>query len=120
MANLGLQTPGRGSLTRTRCSSPGTGDSTVLIRVKLDPPEAGKGSFSLVLFEVRPNRGDSIVSQPAFGVDTFRVERSGLYRLWVRQIGYSPLRDTLRAQRGAAWCPTAHLVLDTLRLRSWP
>ena len=89
-----------------------------MMRVKLDPPEAGKGGgFSLVLFEVRSTGGDSLVANPAFGVDTFRVTRSGLYRLWVRQIGYRPLRDTLRVRRGEVWCPTAKLLRDTLRLK---
>ena len=120
VASLGLQTQGRSSLMRRRCATPGTGDSTGVIRVRLEPPQAGKGSFSLVLFQIHANGGDSLVSDPAFGVDTLRVSRSGLYRLWVRQIGYSPLRDTLRIQSGEAWCPTALLVRDTRKLKSWP
>ena len=120
MASLGQQTQERSSLIRRRCAIRRTGDSTGVIRVRLEPPQAGKGSFSLVLFQILPNGRDSLVSDPAFGVDTFRVASSGLYRLWVRQIGYSPLRDTLRIQSGEVWCPTAHLVPDTLKLKSWP
>ena len=120
VASLGLQAPVQNSLTRRRCSSPSTGDSTGVIRVKLDPPEAGRGSFSIVLFEVRSTGGDSLVSDPAFGTDTFRITRSGLYRLWVRQIGYRAVRDTLRVRRGEAWCPTVHLVRDAMILKSSP
>jgi len=107
----------RSYLTPARCRNPLTHDSSSSIRVILDPPKAGGSSLGLRLFRVT-SRGDSSVASPALGTDSLHVRLPGLYRLWVQQIGYYPIRDTLRIESGESWCPVAHMVRDTLQLKS--
>jgi len=102
-------------LTRARCRNPLTNDSTSSIRIVMDPAKAGGSLLGLRLFRVT-SRGDSSVAWPALGTDSLRVRVPGLYRLWVQQIGYYPIRDTLRIGAGESWCPVAHMVRDTVRL----
>ena len=106
----------RSRLVAARCPNPFTGDSTASIRVALDPPEARRGALSLTLHQLRSNQPDSLIANPAYGVDTITGLPLGLYRLWVRQIGYSHPQDTLRIGRGEAWCVVAHMVRDTIHL----
>ena len=94
-----------------------TGDSTAAIRVIVDPPEAHTSSLSLVLYRVRRDGSASLFREPPFGVDSLPNLPSGLYRLRVRQIGYSPPQDTIRIERGEAWCVVAHFVRDTIQLK---
>ncbi len=105
----------RSYLTRARCGNPLTHDSISSIRIIMDPAKAGGSSLGLKLFRVT-SRGDSSVAWPALGTDSLRVRVPGLYRLWVQQIGYHPIRDTLRIGAGESWCPAAHMVRDTVRL----
>ena len=105
----------RSYLTRARCGNPLTHDSSSSIRIIMDPAKAGGSSLGLKLFRVT-SRGDSSVASPALGTDSLRVRVPGLYRLWVQQIGYHPIRDTLRIEAGESWCPVAHMVRDTVQL----
>ncbi len=108
----------RSRLSASRCSPPSTGDSSASIRVILDPPEAHTSSLSLVARQLRHDGSDSATIQPPFGVDSLTRLAPGLYRLWVRQIGYYHPRDTVRVGRGESWCVVAHMVRDTVQLRS--
>ncbi len=110
----------RSRLSPRLCSPPSTGDSSASIRLILDPPEARTRSLSLVAARLRHDGGDSVRVQPPFGVDSLLGLGPGLYRLWVRQIGYYHPRDTLRVARGESWCVVAHMVRDTVQLRSSP
>ena len=105
----------RSYLTRVRCKSPLMRDSSAIIRVKMDPPDARNSTLGLKLFRVRSS-GDSSVASPALGTDSLRVPAPGLYRVWVQQIGYWAIRDTLRIGAGEAWCPVAHMVRNPLEL----
>ena len=99
----------RSYLTRVRCKDPRTQDSSAIIRVTMDPPDALNSSLGLRLFQVQSGR-DSSVASPVLGTDSLLVPGPGLYRIWVQQIGYWAIRDTLRIGAGEAWCPVAHMV----------
>ncbi len=86
------------------------------IRVILDPPEAHGPSLGLMLLQVDAGGLDSLVAHPAYGVDSIPNIAPGVYRLWVRQIGYFAGTVMIRVEPGEAWCITAHMVRDTLKL----
>src|SRR5881628_2734364 len=94
----------RSRLSPKRCSVPSTGDSSASIRMILDSPAGHASSLSLVATLLRHDGADSLVVQPPMGVDSLPTLTPGLYRLWVRLIGYYHPRDTLRVGRGEAWC----------------
>jgi hypothetical protein len=96
----------------TRASQANVGS----IRVIFDPPQAHGPSLSLMLLQVNAGGLDSLVAHPAYGVDSIPNIAPGVYRLWVRQIGYSAGTVTIRLEPGEAWCIRAHMVRDTLRL----
>jgi hypothetical protein len=109
---------GHSTLTRDRCTPPTSGDSAALIRVSLDPPSARSPALSLALQRIALGDSGRRYIQPPLGVDTVRNIPPGLYLLSVRLIGYWPPRDTIRLGPGEAWCFTAHLVRDTIELKS--
>jgi len=110
-------TQDRGRLIVSRCANQHTGDSTTSIRVTLARSEDRIAPLNLVLSGVRRDGSDSLV---AIGVDSVVGVRRGFYRLWVRQIGYYHLRDTLRLEAGEAWCLTAHMIPEPIRLDRLP
>ena len=108
--------PNQSVLVPGKCARATTGDSTALIRVLVEPKQAQNSSLSLLLAAITPGRPDSEVARPALGIDSIPNLAPGLYRLWVRVLGYHHPRDTIRVNRGEVSCITAQMVSSKIHL----
>ena len=103
---------GRGRLAISRCSGPGTGDSTGSLRAKLAIPDSGE-VLRVMLFRVETRGAKPTV---AGGTDSVTRISPGLYRVRIPRIGYYALEDTLRIGPGEVWCLTAHMVRQPIHI----
>ena len=103
---------GRGRLAISRCTGPGTGDSTASLRATLAIADSGEG-LRIMLFRVEPQHAKPTV---AGGIDSVMRISPGLYQVRIPRIGYYALQDTLRIGPGDVWCLTAHLVREPIHI----